>query len=263
LLLRLLAPLRPSATVVVAGAMAEAAVRVVDALVVASAVADVTAVAAVVVNTAAVISSAAMAAVNPAPTAADSRLLMVIAVDVPVVALANTAATALGTAMAGGPATTVMLVAGLLARVAIVLFRRASSTNTAARMVLAEPAMQTTPLTEARVRPAHGPTINVTSNTLVATVVQASNPAASAAVVAVAVAASVVAPVAVAPPAVADESPTPTIGALSPVGANRALAMSARKYLGTALPPTVAPPVGVKRATAGERREYLGAALAL
>jgi hypothetical protein len=79
LLPRLLAALRPNATVVVAGAM------VVDAMVVASAVVDVTAVAAVVVvNTAAVeavvVNTLAMAPVNPARTASDNRLLMAIAV---------------------------------------------------------------------------------------------------------------------------------------------------------------------------------------
>jgi hypothetical protein len=167
LLPRLLAALRPNATVV-AGAMAEAAVRVVDAMVVASAVVDVTAaVAVVVVNTAVVISSAAMAAVNRAPMVSDSRLRMVIAVR---------------------------------------------------QMLLVHPAKVTTPLTEARAKPAHVPTINVTTLLVVATVVQASNLAASVAVVVV----SVVAPVAVAPPADADESSTPTVGVLSPVACGSA-----------------------------------------
>jgi hypothetical protein len=144
------------------------------------------------------------------------------------VAVVNTAATELGTAVAGGlvvasavvDVTAVAAVVVNTVAMAAVNPARTAPDNrlpmaiAVAKMVLAVPVLATTPHTEARAKPALGPTINVTSNTPVATVVQASNLAASAVVVAVA--ASVVAQVAVALPADADESPTPTIGVLSP-----------------------------------------------
>jgi hypothetical protein len=156
------------------------------------------------------------------------------------VAVVNTVATELGTAVAGAlvvasavvdvtaRAVAAVNTAAMAAVVVVntVVMAAVNPARTApdnrllmaiavAKMVSAECAMATTPHTEARAKLAHGPTINVTTLLVVATVVQASNLAASVAVVALA--ASVVAPVAVAPPADADESSTHAIGTLSPV----------------------------------------------
>jgi hypothetical protein len=138
----------------------------------------------------------------------------------------NTVATELGTAVAGAlvvasavvDVTAVAVVntaaMAVVNRAPMVVDSRLQMAIALAKTVLAEPAMATTPHTEARAKPAHGPTINVTTLLVVATVVQASNLAAS---VAVAVADSVVAPPAVGLLADADESSTYAIGALSPV----------------------------------------------
>jgi hypothetical protein len=154
-------------------AMVAAGVTVVDATAVALAAVDVTAVAANIVAT---------AGDNPAPTAADSRLLTAIAVGATVAAVANTGVI---TDLPGF---------------------RPSRPNPVARMALA-PAKATTQPTAVRVKPAHVPTTNVTLM-VVATVVQGSNLAASAAVADSLIVPTVTAAV---PQGDADESPTTAI----------------------------------------------------